>query len=259
VNDLIELQRRHFDQIASTYNEQRSHPNHQLIKHLIWLHFLQDKRKSGITCHNVLEPMCGLGEGYDILKNYLCSNDFSYSGFDYSQPMVDAARALHPELSFAQCDVSRFRPEERAWDFIVLIGGLHHVYAHSEAILEQLTAGLKSGGYFLSFEPTHSCWLTRKIREKIYSRNPIFDDISEQGFVFNHLDSMFLNLGYRKTDQVHAGLSAYILYYNPDAFPHLNLGHEWAVRAAFRLDRLFWRNCIGRKFSFATITLWQKT
>ena len=54
------------------------------------------------------------------------------------------------------------------------------------------------------------------------------------------------------------GLASYVLYYNPDAFPSLNLGGERAVRTAFALDRPFFRTPIGRFFSFATLSLWRR-
>jgi SAM-dependent methyltransferase len=255
---LIERQRRHFDSIAADYAHQRSHPNHRLVKQLIWTHFLSRHRHNGIRCQRVLEPMCGLGEGHDILLEHLCPGGFDYHGFDWSAAMVDAAHAQRAQLDIVHGDASRFEADGRFWDFIVLIGGLHHVYAHSADVLARLTSALSHGGYFLSFEPTQACGLTRWIRQRIYRRNAVFDAESEQGFDLDQLELMFAQQAYRKVDQVHVGLSAYVLYYNPDAFPWLNRGGPWTVRAAFWLDRLIWRSALGRRLSFATITLWQK-
>lgn len=255
---LVERQRHHFDSIAADYTNQRNHPNHQCVKQLIWAHFLGRHQRNGIRCQRVLEPMCGLGEGYDILLKYLCPGGFEYHGFDWSQTMVEAAQTQRPHLNIVLGDASRFEADGRLWDFIVLIGGLHHIYAHSADVLARLTAALSPGGHFLSFEPTQACGLTRWIRQRIYARNAVFDAESEQGFDLDTFEHMFAQQGYRKIDQAHAGLIAYVLYYNPDAFPWLNRGNEWTVRVAFWLDRLVWRSALGRRLSFATVTLWQK-
>ena len=88
--------------------------------------------------------------------------------------------------------------------------------------------------------------------------NDLFDADTEQGFEYRDLERHFVEAGYRKVDEVFPGLLAYVLYYNPDAFPALNVGGTGLVRATFGLDRLFWTNAIGRKLSFATIGLWQR-
>jgi len=72
------------------------------------------------------------------------------------------------------------------------------------------------------------------------------------------LSAFFTDAGLAPKDLCFPGLSAYVLYYNPDAFPKLNLGGKKLVKTLFNLDRLFLRNTIGRVFSFATLSLWQK-
>ena len=259
MKDLVERQRRHFDGVAERYVAARRTPNHLLLKELIWSEFLSDKRYLAQQCPRVLELMCGLGEGYSILRQHAYSGDFDYLGIDYSQPMIDAAREYHPGLSFERGDVTAFEPLPGQNDLIVLIGGLHHVHAQCALVISRLSAALRPGGFFLSFEPTHDCWMTRRVRERIYKKNALFDAESERGFEMHELESLFSSHGFRCVDQVYAGLLAYVLYYNPDAFPRLNLGAARMVRAAFRFDRLFWRGWLGRKLSFATIGLWQKT
>ncbi len=100
--------------------------------------------------------------------------------------------------------------------------------------------------------------MTRKVRQRIYSRNSIFDEQTEQGFELRDLDAMFRNAGLSCVDQVYPGLLSYVLYYNPDAFPFLNFGGTTMVRATFGLDRIFWKTWLAKKLSFATITLWRK-
>ncbi len=112
----------------------------------------------------------------------------------------------------------------------------------------------------MSFEPTHNNWLARRIRHPIYESNDLFDADTEQGFEYSDLDLYFKNAGYEKVDEVYPGLLAYILYYNPDAFPALNnVGGKFLVKGLFALDRLFWSGWIGRKLTFATMSIWKRS
>jgi SAM-dependent methyltransferase len=144
------------------------------------------------------------------------------------------------------------------FDMVVIIGGLHHVHSHVEKVLHAMKNILHPGGYFLSFEPTTNNSFFKAIREGIYQRNDLFDAETEKGFEYIELCKMFEGVGFKKVDEVFPGLMAYILYYNPDAFPLLNVGHTKLVRFLFFLDRLIWSCFLGRKLSFATISLWQK-
>jgi hypothetical protein len=173
--------------------------------------------------------------------------------------MVKQAQVLNPHLTIAVGNVLTYQSSTaRRYDLIILIGGLHHVFVHTDTVLSGLAATLKSNGYFISYEPTHNNWLTRRIRNRIYQKNAIFDHETEQGFEFVDLEYKFRNAGFKKVDQVYPGLLSYVLYYNPDAFPWLNVGGQLLVRLSFWIDRLFWRTWIGKKLTFATLTLWQK-
>ena len=258
MTESTEQQRKHFNSIASVYIESRQHHNHLLLKDLLWKHFFDDKQHLASECRRVLEPMCGLGEGYEILHRYVLAEGFYYHGVDYSENMIATARQRHPNLYFEWGDALAFSRDHADFDLVFLIGGLHHVYSRARDVVARLSLALRQGGYFLSFEPTHNCWLNRQVRRHIYAKNNLFDNETERGFEFKELERIFEEQGYAKVDEVYAGLLAYILYYNPDAFPALNRGSSWAVRFAFALDRIFWRNAVGRKLSFATITLWQR-
>lgn len=252
----VERQREHFDKISEKYSEARKHPNHLLLKNLIWKEFFKNHKESAPPGISVLEPMCGMGEGLRILQAH-AQEKISYSGFDYSEEMVRIARKSNPKSDIQICDATAYDNGGIKYDWIVLIGGLHHVYAQAESVIERLSRALPSGGYFLNFEPTQNCWLTRSVRNYVYNSNSLFDEETEQGFELKDLDLMFEKAGFEKVDQVYPGLLAYILYYNPDAFPLLNIGGKFCVRAAFGIDRIFWRTWLGRKLSFSTITLWR--
>ena len=257
MNNLVEQQREHFNSISEKYFAARKHPNHLQLKALIWKAFLDRNASIGNEIKRVLEPMCGMAEGYDIISKYL-TPDFEYTGFDYSENMVEFAREVRPGLKIEWNDVTTYNAGSDLFDLIILIGGLHHVYSRTQTVIENLSRSLRTGGYFLNFEPTHDNFLARRVRQKVYQTNDLFDSDTEQGFEYWDLHSHFRKAGFEKVDEVYPGLLAYVLYYNPDAFPGLNIGGKKAVNSLFSLDKLFWANKIGRKLSFATITLWKK-
>ena len=228
-----------------------------MLKALIWENFLKRNELLVKEVKCVLEPMCGMAEGYEILSKNLISN-LDYHGFDYSENMVEISRQRNPILNIEWNDVTTYQASGDLFDLIILIGGLHHVYSHTEEVLSNLKKSLRPGGYFLSFEPTHNNWLTRRVRKQIYKSNDLFDNDTEQGFEYRDLDGLFRNTGYTKVDEVYPGLSAYVLYYNPDAFPWLNVGGAFFVKMLFFFDKMLWSRWLGRKLSFATISLWRR-
>jgi len=252
----LEQQRKHFNKIAQKYFDARNHPNHQILKRLIWENFFSRHPFLLGSLRSVIEPMCGMAEGYEILKHSTNAN-FEYLGFDYSETMVEIAHKDKPELRVEWGDVTTFVSPIPPVDMIILIGGLHHVYSRTQEVIGNLTNALKPGGYFLNFEPTHNNWFARRARQRIYETNELFDNDTEQGFERSDLMNQFENSGYELIDEVSPGLAAYVMYYNPDAFPQLNIGGLVMVKTLFYIDRWFWSNWIGRKMSFATITLWR--
>lgn len=125
-------------------------------------------------------------------------------------------------------------------------------------IVKSLTQGLKAGGYFINFEPTFGNLFYKKLREVVYRSNPMFDHQSEQAFLVKQLLNIFQQSGLVLRDIIYPGLISYVLYYNPEAFPDLNIGGRRMVRSLFTIERLFMRSLIGRVLSFATLSLWQR-
>lgn len=259
--DKNEKQKAHFETIARKYLNARQNENHQLLKKLIWNEFLKskiiNKNNEKKKCYAVLEPMCGYAEGYDILVSHLGS-EIKYTGFDSSETLVKYVRLHNPWLEVNIKDITKFEGGCAKYDIIILIGGLHHVFEYSNKILENLSEVLNPGGVFINFEPTDNNRLVRKIRNIIYKKNNLFDHETEKAFKLTQLNQLFEANNYRLVDQIYPGLLSYILYYNPDAFPYLNLGGKALVEILFNLDKKFFRNWIGQKFSFATLSMWQK-
>jgi SAM-dependent methyltransferase len=73
---------------------------------------------------SVHEIACGAGHLWDFMKARGIRTS-AYSGSDLSQAMVEAARALHPDVSFEQRDFL-VEPVDESYD-VVLCSGLFHV------------------------------------------------------------------------------------------------------------------------------------
>lgn len=256
--DKIERQKKHFNEIADVYYKARQTENHLLVKDLIWRDFLNDKRdlkRSGVT---VLEAMCGFAEGKKLLEKHL-GVSVIYSGSDYSDTVVERLRESHPGLDIHQQDITKFVPDKQnQYDIIILLGGLHHVPDMAADVVSRLSGAIRPGGYFINLEPTSGNWIFEKAREMIYKRNSLFDEQTERAFSVSELFNMFEAAELSLVDVMYPGLLAYVLYYNPDAFPGLNVGNATVVKMIQAVDRLFYRTLIGRWLSFATLTLWKK-
>ena len=254
--DSIERQRKHFENISEIYFKARQTTNHLLLKDLMWSYFLQDKTSCFKDGLKVLEPMCGYAEGKKILEKHL-NIQLDYEGFDYSEVLVKKVKEIDPSINISHQDVTKFQTDKK-YDLIILIGGLHHVPQYCQSVVKNLYEHLIPGGYFISMEPTQNNFLFRKIREFIYQKNPLFDAKTERAFNFAEYNQSFLSNGFTIIDQIYPGLLSYVLYYNPDALPLLNVGNTRLVRSIFNLDKKFFRNILGKKLSFLSISIFQK-
>jgi len=252
-----EKQIEHFNRIASEYYNARQNPRSSLLYSKIWETVFSNKLFKDLKAPlNVLDAMCGFANGYDILKCNL-KTDFCYSGFDYSEEMVNYASQRNPSLRLFVCDILNYS-EEETYDIILLIGGLHHVYASAGQAVSNISKALKPGGFFINFEPTNNNFLWKWIRNRIYKKNVIFDAETEKAFTINELHTITQKNNLKAIDELYPGLLAYVLWYNPDAFPSLNIGSLSFVSTFCKLESNLWRTFFARYFSFATLTVYKK-
>jgi SAM-dependent methyltransferase len=243
----------HFEGIAGRYFSARRSPNHLLYKDLIWKTVLENLRPAATGTLDVLEPMCGYAEGKTIIeRNYSAS--IRYEGFDSSPTLLEQVSKQCPGVAVFQADIRNFTPEKK-YDVIILIGGLHHVYRDAAAVLSMLRGALRDNGTFINLEPTQNCFITRTVRRRIYRSNSFFDPETERAFDLVELNRLYSLSGFAVARQVYPGLLAHVLYYNPDAFPMLNVGGPLLVKLMFCFDRLFLNNAVGKLLSFATLSI----
>lgn len=250
----LERQKEHFNSISEEYRVARSHENHLKLKRLMWDCVFRDSPwlKEGAR---VLEPMCGFCDGNKIVSNYL--TEFSYEGFDYSDEVVRTVKESRPDLNVWHQDVTTFS-KANAYDVVILIGGLHHVPSFSSQVVANLYQSLKNGGVFVNLEPTHGNRIFKMVRERIYKKNKLFDSETERAFAVSELKGMFEGAGFECEDIMYPGLISYVLYYNPDAFPGLNIGSSGMVEALWKFERPWLRATLAKWFSFCTLSVWRK-
>lgn len=256
--DRVERQKDHFDRISHRYLEGRSGKNHLAYKEVIWEYILRglvgylpsDREIAG------LEAMCGNAEAAERLADRFPR--LKMAAFDLSDSMAAAAQGKEGgRIRVFREDILRFR-EKEAYDLAVVIGGLHHIPHDVREGLRNIYGALKKGGLFLNLEPTHNNFLFRAVRERIYRANAIFEESSERAFTLREYNANLGDTGFRVLCQCYPGLLGYVLYYNPDAFPALNIGPAPMARFLARFDLALGRTFIGRKFSFATLTMAEK-
>lgn len=255
--DAIDRQRDHFNAITDRYVSGRRDKNHIAVKRLIWREALKGVNFELPDRFSVLEPMCGTGEGRDLVSS-LISGRFEYSGFDNSDEIVAKAKADDPGANIWKADVTTVDLPKSAYDVAVILGGLHHVPFHVRQTLSTISGALKPGGYFINFEPTSGNPAFGWMRERIYKKNDIFDEETERGFDVKDLLGLVEGANMRPERIIFPGLAAYVMYYNPYAFPALNIGSPKTVERIFAIDRLFMSNPVGRFFSFATFSVWRR-
>jgi SAM-dependent methyltransferase len=245
----VEHQKKHFNAVANTYYKSRQDGKHLLLKRAIW-----DEMNIQINNDDkVLEAMCGYCDAYDIIKPL--GKTFEYDAFDYSEYMIDLSKKKYPNANIWLQDITKFKSEKK-YDLIFVIGGLHHVYEFVEVSISNLVESLNVGGKIIIFEPINNNIIFKLLREVIYQKNKLFDEETEKAFTTRELNSLFQLKGLMPIDQLFPGLLAYVLWYNPDAFPWLNKGSLSIVKMLLVIEKPLWRTILSKYFSFAMLAVY---
>jgi len=255
MND-IERQREHFEKIAELYCKARKDAKHLFLKKHMWDVFLKELSFPFTEKLNILEAMCGVAEFYNILKERL-DKDFTFDAFDYSENMVVFSMEKNPGINVWTQDVTTFCVPD-SYHVVCILGGLHHVHRYADRVLHNISRSLRPGGLFISLEPTHNNPIFALIRRAIYWKNSFFDADTERGFTTEELNRAALSHGMHLVKQLYPGLLAYVLWYNPDAFPLLNRGPQHFAEKLIHAESKVWGSKLARFFSFATLSCYRK-
>lgn len=259
--DKAEAQRAHFNKISNQYIQGRSHSNHLAYKKIWWNFILSHLSRLLPKSKKLygLDSMCGDGEfSFALAKKF---KNLNLDAYDYSEEMVRAGvkkiGQLKAKINIFQADALKFNKKDK-YDFVVILGGLHHVPYGLNKVMKNVYYSLKKGGLFINLEPTHNNFLWKTSRENIYKKNPLFESESEKAFDFKEYNDLLIKNKFEITEQIWPGLLGYILYYNPDAFPNLNIGTPSIARFLAKLDLFLGKTFIGKYLSFATWTIAMK-
>jgi SAM-dependent methyltransferase len=255
MND-IEQQQKHFEKIASLYRNARNDAKHLFLKKHMWDIFLKELPFPSTEKLNILEAMCGYAEFYSILREHL-DRDFTFDAFDYSESMIAYSKERNLDINVWTQDVTTFCATD-SYHVICIIGGLHHVHRYTDKVLYSISRALRPGGLFINLEPTHNNPFFALIRRAIYWKNSFFDNDTERGFTTAKLDRTALSYGMHVVRHLYPGLLAYVLWYNPDAFPVLNKGSLSFAENFIKTESKVWGSKLARFFSFATLSCYRK-
>lgn len=121
---------------------------------------------------HVLSLGSGLG-GWEIILSPLCKHihGIELSPVGVMKSTERARRLRLHNVSFEVGDVLKL-DTSRKYDFVLILGVLHHVPAHVELIIQDSFAILNTGGYFFSVDPSsrrivrYFKWLMRNKRHE---------------------------------------------------------------------------------------------
>lgn len=108
---------------------------------LLWL------RQHDFQPRDSMDLACGTG----ILCQLLKATGIRASGMDYSQGMIDIARASDPEIEYDTADMITYRPEKQ-FDLVTCTGdAVNHISSLADVarIFENVFAYTRPGGYFI--------------------------------------------------------------------------------------------------------------
>ena len=122
-----------------------------------------------VSGKSVLEAMSGTGG----ITDFLLRQNALVTGLDISATELAVFREKHPQCETICSSVLNTNIESESFDFVVVIGGLHHLHPHLSEAVSEIHRILKPGGFFCFAEP-HTNSLPDIIRRQWYKRDAFF-------------------------------------------------------------------------------------
>jgi ubiquinone/menaquinone biosynthesis C-methylase UbiE len=174
-----ERQRQHYAKIAASYVENMQYPHTEEYNAYLDRVFLDALLAQSLG--TVAELCCGQGDVAKLLGARVQRG----IGVDISTPMLAAAQKANAgsPFSFVQGDATRLPLRDRAFDCVVMSGGIHHVNDRPRLFAE-VARILRPGGTLVWREPLNDFVLWRWLRAVIYRAAPGLDAETESPLTY---------------------------------------------------------------------------
>ncbi len=162
-----QLQRQHFDDIASKYSAHYGDKWSQKYR----TRFINEPLLENInlTGTKVVDALCGNGE----TTGYLISKGAHVTGVDISQEEIDNFKKRFSGSIGICSSILSTGLESNYYDCVVIVGGLHHIHPNVIGGISEMHRILKVGGYFCFMEP-HKGSIPDKFRKLWYRSDHMF-------------------------------------------------------------------------------------
>lgn len=162
-------QQEHYDNIAADYeihySDQWSVEYRQK--------FIYDPMFEGLDLAGmkVLDAMCGSGQ----TTSYLLTRGATVTGLDISNEVIDTFQARWRNATAVKRSLLDSGLPNNAFDYVVVVGGLHHIHPNVKCAVREIHRVLKPGGHLCFMEP-HSGSFPDLVRRIWYRFDRFFED-----------------------------------------------------------------------------------
>jgi SAM-dependent methyltransferase len=162
----IEEQIVHFNNISAIYYDSKQGERYFLLKKSI-LDAANFHIQEGAV---IPDAMCRDCDLYELIKARV-GKSFKYDAFDYSKQMIEFAKKKLSDKAGGDIniwiqDIIQFQCSLK-YDYIFVIGGLHHIYHYKEIGISNLIAALNKEDRIIISEPVYGNWIFKKLSEFI--------------------------------------------------------------------------------------------
>ena len=162
-----QTQQDHYNLIASEYDEHYSDPSSLEYRR----RFIYDPMFDGLSLSGskVLDAMCGSGQTTD----YLVARGAQVTGLDLSDEVIERFRSRWTNCVAVNSSILESGFPDNYFDYISIVGGLHHMHPHINDAIREIHRILKPGGHFCFMEP-HAGSLPNLVRRIWYKHDHFF-------------------------------------------------------------------------------------
>ncbi|MGI4851433.1 MAG: class I SAM-dependent methyltransferase [Janthinobacterium lividum] len=201
------LQKDHYELIHDEYLAHYYDPTSMEYRHK----FLYKYLFKDIDLNNKKVADLACGSGYNSLSLLEYFPKAQVSGFDISNKACEDYKKILNRPSY-EVDLTKNMSFKKEYDFVMIIGGLHHCVSDLDATFENIYSLLKPNGTLLMFEPNKKYFL-EPVRKYWYKKDKYFEENTEAALDHKMLISKYFNKFDSKT-VYYLGGPAYFLIYN---------------------------------------------